>query len=147
MKNSINEPDPKQLHALTIARNLWGGQIVAWRELDNLILESCAMSLSQDDGVRASLVDDCLFLDEVLRRGGYSTCRFITIDGITEDQWLPYWNVLAEIGCPHERGDARLFAADIPPEVDIYKAYALLDAGEKAVDISCESNTTPREFL
>lgn len=92
----------------------------------------CAMGLSQDDVVRASLVDDCLFLDEVLRRGGHSTYRFITMDGITEDQWLPYWHVLEEIGCTYERGDAHLFAVDIPPHVDIYKAYALLDAGEKA---------------
>lgn len=91
-----------------------------------------AMGISHDDVVRASLVDDRLFLEGVQCRGGHSTYRFITMHGITEDQWLPYWHALEDIGCTYERGSSRLFAVDIPPDVDIYKAYALLDAGEKA---------------
>ena len=54
------------------------------------------------------------------------------MDGITEDQWGELLAALQEIGCTYERVGARLVAVDVPPETDIYKAYELLDAGEKA---------------
>lgn len=91
-----------------------------------------ALGLSHDDVVRASLADDVLVAQGVDRRGGHSTYRFITIDGITDEQWAPYWQPLEEIGCTYERGGARLFALDVPPETDINKVYELLDVGEKA---------------
>lgn len=91
-----------------------------------------AMAVSHKDIVRASLVDGSLIFDGTQGRGGHSTYRFITMDGITEDQWVPYWQPLQEIGCTYERGGARLYAVDVPPETDIYKTYALFDAGEKA---------------
>lgn len=90
------------------------------------------IGLSHDDVVRASLVDGSLFFQGIERRGGHSTYRFFIMDGITEDQWSPYWQPLEEIGCTYERGGSRLFAVDVPPETDIYRAYGLLDAGEKA---------------
>lgn len=91
-----------------------------------------AMGVSHEDVVRASLVDGSLLFDRTERRGGHSTYRFITMDGITEGQWVPYWQPLQEIGCMYERAGVRLFAVDVPPQTDIYKAYELLDAGEKA---------------
>lgn len=91
-----------------------------------------AMELSHDDVVYASLADDVLIAQTVEGRGGHSTYRFIVMDGITDEQWAPYWHLLEEIGCTYERGGARLFAVDVPPRTDIYKVYELLDAGEKA---------------
>jgi hypothetical protein len=54
------------------------------------------------------------------------------MDGIGDEQWIPYWQRLEELGCTYERGTARLFAVDVPSTADIHKAYELLDAGEKA---------------
>jgi hypothetical protein len=90
------------------------------------------MGVSHEDVVRASLVDGSLFFDRVERRSGHSTYRFVTMDGIMEDQWAPYWLPLEETGCTYERGGPRLFAVDVPPENDIYRTYELLEAGEKA---------------
>lgn len=91
-----------------------------------------AMGVSNEDVVRASLRDGDLFFKAVGRRGGHSTYRFFTMDGIADEQWLPYWQPLEDLGCTFERGTGRLFAVDVPPEVNIYKAYESLDAGEKA---------------
>lgn len=91
-----------------------------------------AMGVSHEDVVRADLENDTLYFREVLRRGGHSTYRFFLVDGISEDQWKPYWQPLEAIGCSYEQGTARLFAVDVPSGTDIYQTYALLDQGEKA---------------
>ncbi|MBV9301225.1 MAG: DUF4265 domain-containing protein [Acidobacteriaceae bacterium] len=91
-----------------------------------------AMGVSNEDIVRADLKNDNLFLQRVDTRGGHSTYRFFTMEGISDEQWIPYWEPLEKLGCTYERGTARLFAVDVPPQVDIYKAYELLDLGEKA---------------
>lgn len=91
-----------------------------------------AMGVSNEDIVRASLREGDLFFQGVERRGCHSTYRFFTMDGIGDEQWIPYWQPLEELGCTYERGTARLFAVDVPPTADIYKAYELLEAGEKA---------------
>ena len=54
----------------------------------------CAMGLSQDDVVRASLVDGCLFLDEVLRRGGALNLPF------HYHGWDHRGSVAALLACP-----------------------------------------------
>lgn len=91
-----------------------------------------AMGVSHEDIVRAELEGDALYFREVVRRGGHSTYRFFLMEGIEVDQWRPFWQPLEDIGCTYEQGTARLFAVDVPPEVDIYKMYALLDQGEQA---------------
>ncbi len=91
-----------------------------------------AMGLSHDDVVRASLRNDELFVEQVERHAGHSTYRLFTMEGITDEQWQPFWQHLEEIGCTYERATQRLFAVDVPPDTDIHKAYELLDSGEKA---------------
>lgn len=91
-----------------------------------------AMGLSFDDVVRATLVHGDLLFKSVERRSGHSTYRFFTIDEITDEQWLPFWKPLEELGCTYERGTERLFAVDVPTHVDVRRAYELLAAGEKA---------------
>jgi hypothetical protein len=91
-----------------------------------------AMGLSNEDVVRASLVDGVLFIVGVERRSGHSTYRFITMEGITDEKWAPYWQPLEEMGCTYEKGSAGLFAVDVSPQTNIYKVYEFLDAGEKA---------------
>ena len=91
-----------------------------------------AFGVSHEDVVRVELDDNILSFREVVRRGGHSTYRIFLLDGTTELQWKSYWQPLAEIGCTYEQGTVRLFAIDVPPDTNIYKAYALLDRGEKA---------------
>lgn len=90
------------------------------------------MGISYDDVVQAKDKDKDLWISGVHSRGGHSTYRFITLDGVLEEQWRPYWQPMADIECTYERATDRLFSVDIPPNVDIYNAYSLLDAGEKA---------------
>jgi Domain of unknown function (DUF4265) len=91
-----------------------------------------ALGVSCEDVVWAELDGDMLSFRGVVRRGGHSTYRFFLLGGITEPQWEPYWQPLEEIGCTYEQGIARFFAVDLPPEADLYKAYELLDRGERA---------------
>lgn len=76
--------------------------------------------------------EDRLFFELVEGRGGHSTYRLFVVGGIADDQWQPFWQPLEEIGCTFEQATPRLFAIDVPPETDIYKAHELLDFGEKA---------------
>ncbi len=91
-----------------------------------------AMGVSNDDVVRASLSEGVLFFQGVAHQGGHSTYRFFMMDGISDEQWIPYWQPLQDLGCTYERGTSRLLAVDIPAQVDIYKAYELMEDGEKA---------------
>jgi hypothetical protein len=91
-----------------------------------------AMGLSYGDIIRATLVNGDLVFMDVARRDGHSTYRFFIMDGITDEQWLPYWQPLEELGCTYEKGTQHLFGVDVPAHVDVNRAYELLDAGEKA---------------
>ena len=91
-----------------------------------------AKGINLDDVVRTVLVGEKLFLESIEQRSGHSTYRFFTMDGITDEQWMPYWKPLEELGCTFERGTTRLFSVDIPPDADIYRAYELLNMGEKS---------------
>ena len=91
-----------------------------------------AMGLSYEDVVRAALVGGDLLFKAVERRSGHSSYRCLTMTDIADEQWLPYWKPLEDLGCTYERGTARLFAVDVPARVDVRRAYELLEAGEKA---------------
>jgi len=38
---------------------------------------------------------------------------------------------MERLGCTYENANSRLLSIDVPPSVDIYKAYSLLELGEK----------------
>lgn len=61
-------------------------------------------------------------------RGGHSTYRIMhrSQDARVFEK---YWQPLEDLGCTYEEGE--VLAVDVPPNIDIYAVYALLDAGEQ----------------
>ena len=91
-----------------------------------------ANGLSCNDVIRATFKQRDLWFDSIRIGGGHSTYRFFVMDEVDEEKWKLYWEPLETIGCTYERATNRLFAVDVPPKVDIYHVYELLDLGEKA---------------
>ncbi|PYV32402.1 MAG: hypothetical protein DMG22_13400, partial [Acidobacteria bacterium] len=91
-----------------------------------------AEGFSYGDVVEARPVEGGFIVQRVARRGGHSTYVFLLSKEAAESHgWPKFWQPLEELGCRYEsRG--RLYAVDVPPEVDVHKAYQLLEAGEKA---------------
>lgn len=75
--------------------------------------------------------DGLLIFDGVISRGGHSTYRIIkSSEG--GNSFANYWVPLQQIGCTYEEGLNGLLSVDIPPEIDIFLAYELLERGENA---------------
>lgn len=90
------------------------------------------LGLSCGDIVRAiTSADGTLTFGEIQARGGHSTYRLLPGER-TPERFDRRWRALAGLGCRGERGPGRIFAVDVPPEVDIHATYALLEAGERA---------------
>lgn len=75
--------------------------------------------------------DGHIVFDGVDQQGGHSTYRVILNEGTTDDQFASAWEQLESLGASYERNTDRLIAVDIPPETDIYAAYAALESGEE----------------
>ena len=60
----------------------------------------------------------------------HSTYQLIVNDPAGHALCRRYWQPLEDLGCTFERADAKLIAIDVPPEVDVHRAYAFLEAGE-----------------
>ena len=88
--------------------------------------------MSVDDVVHVREQGDALFFDTVSLASGHSTYR-IMIDGDTKPDLLEeYWASMQKLGCSYESAEmnVQLLAVDVPPSVDIYAAYALMEKGE-----------------
>lgn len=115
------------------AERLWSEpverDIVALRNVPFL-----AYGFSFDDWVRVEEIDGDLVVREVVRSRGHSTYRIFLDDDVKPDSaaFAGQRSILEEIGCILERATARLFAIDIPPDTDIYRAYEVLEAGKAA---------------
>ncbi|WP_394840321.1 DUF4265 domain-containing protein [Pendulispora rubella] len=88
-----------------------------------------AFDVSFQDVVLAKFVGGTLTFVQVLRRGGHSTYRIIPRPGRSSEV-RQYWAALERQGCSYEEGPKGLLAVDVPPEVNIFEAYAALQAGE-----------------
>ena len=91
-----------------------------------------AYGVSYDDVVLAKPRRGQLVVQGVSQRGGHSTYRVILTPGTTHDKLEEAFKDLGSLGCTYERATDRLVAIDVPPESDIYRAYAALETGEKA---------------
>ena len=90
-----------------------------------------AYGVSYDDVVIAKPNKDGeLIVQGVPGRGGHSTYRVILNPDTTDQEFEGAWSKLAAIGSTYERATDQLIAIDIPPETDIYAAYAALESGE-----------------
>lgn len=83
-----------------------------------------------------NFVDDegLLYFHEVVKKNGHSTYRILQQTPVQRENFEANWRPLQELGCSYEskvdEGRA-LYSVDIPPEVNIRRAYDLLEQGEK----------------
>ena len=83
--------------------------------------------ISWGDVVDTKTKNGQLVVARVRRPAGHSTYRiFMTTGASFDSAWAP----LGELGCTYERATEHHFAVDVPPESDIYRVYALLEAGK-----------------
>jgi hypothetical protein len=52
-------------------------------------------------------------------------------ENVSWDEFEIAWEHLATLGCTYERATQRLISVDVPPTTDIYRAYDLLEDGER----------------
>jgi Domain of unknown function (DUF4265) len=88
--------------------------------------------VSYGDTVLAPQDDDGRVVQAVPQRGGHSTYRIFVSNTEALERFQEYWAPLAALGCTLERATERLLAVDVPPEVDIYRAYDALVSGATA---------------
>lgn len=98
-------------------------------EIDNIPFY--AYGVSDKDVVFAMMKDNELLFQNVVKNGGHSTYRIFQNEGVLAQVFDVYWKPLDKIGCGKEAGGDGFFAVDVPPETDIYQAYALLEKGEE----------------
>ncbi len=93
-----------------------------------------AYGISFADVVQANSIGDQLIIQDVAVRGGHSTYRAFLNAGVTIEHadFTNVWSRLQAIGASFEQASDRLLAVDIPPDTNIYDAYALLERGESA---------------
>lgn len=89
-----------------------------------------ARDVAVGDVVRAASADGGLVAVEVVRRGGHSTYRIITLDPtLGQEQFLERWRPLDALGCSFEGNGSGLFAIDVPACVNLERLRQLLDVG------------------
>jgi hypothetical protein len=73
-----------------------------------------------------------LLFEGVSLRGGHSTYRILSKQGLEEVAFRAPWERLQVLGCTYEQASPHLLSVDVPPHADIYAVYALLERGENA---------------
>ena len=91
-----------------------------------------AYGVSYDDTVTAAETDDGRVVQAVSERSGHSTYRIFVSNAETLQRFSDCWAPLERLGCTLERATERLFAVDVPREVDIHEAYEAMASGETA---------------
>lgn len=110
---------------------LWAKQ---WFREDNFQIRNVpfyAKGISLNDIIQTIQVGNVEYFKNVLQKSGHSTYRIFLEDKVTKDSFDQHWSSLENMGCSYEQATNRLYAIDIPPEVDIYKAYSLLEIGKQ----------------
>ena len=90
-----------------------------------------AKGVSHGDIVKANVEGDTLLFSEIVEKSKHSTYRIYLMPEISKERFKEVWNSLQVIGCTYEKADKNLYAVDVPPDTNIYKAYELLEKGEK----------------
>lgn len=87
--------------------------------------------MSFGDIVAAREHNERLVVAGVVEHSGHSTYRVFVTDTVKKSDFPRMWARLEAIGCTYERATDRLLAIDVPGAVDVYRAYAILEEGEK----------------
>lgn len=88
--------------------------------------------ISYADVIVTQLVNGEIRFRRVYKRGGHSTYRIFLVGEQSERHFEQAWEPLRKMGCLYERATDYLVAADVPPQTDIYEAYAELEKGQTA---------------
>ena len=109
------------------AEALWAERVGAGTvRLDNIPM--LIFGVSMGDVVSVTSSEDALMFAGVADRGGHSTYRVMledADDALTQDRFRE----IVTLGCAHERLTPRFIAIDVPPDVDVFKVYDLLERG------------------
>jgi uncharacterized protein DUF4265 len=106
-------------------------------EVDNI--PYFAKDLSLGDKILVDFNHGIPMFDAVVERGGHSTYR-IFVENATSKASNTL-DTLKAMGCGWEAleiSGGKLYALDIPPEVDIYDVYDILERGQREGIWSCE---------
>jgi len=93
-----------------------------------------AFGISFEDLFSAVPQEGELVFSKVISRGGHSTYRIKLSVGRDHAFFLKHWSGLEKLGCTYEGSSAslgRLYSIDIPPGVDVFEVYRLLEQGEQ----------------
>lgn len=129
---------------LTLDHNAWHGAASEgiWTKLVKQLADRTIVqvdnipfftkSLSLGDTISVVLGQNALILNSIIERGGHSTYRVFVQD--PDDEHSNLLETLRDMGCDWEKArfkGGELYAVDLPPQVDIYEVYAVLEKGQK----------------
>lgn len=87
--------------------------------------------VSYNDIVSVNVRENNLFFDSVVQRGGHSTFRvFFKISDPNPDFIKEQLQPFLDMGCSYEGDGKRLYAIDVPPEVNVEEIVQHLKVGE-----------------
>jgi hypothetical protein len=92
-----------------------------------------AFDISLGDFFLVEEIDREYFFSRVIRRGGHSTYRIKLPIGKEHGYFLEHWRTLEGLGCTYEGSsvnDRRLYSLDVPPEVDVFEVFKILEGKE-----------------
>jgi Domain of unknown function (DUF4265) len=95
--------------------------------LDNI--PYVAFGLSWNDIVLAPQVDGLPTFSRIVAQSGHSTYRLALRDDVPADEFPDLVAGLKDLGCTFERFSPRMMGVDVPPSVDIYAVYELIERG------------------
>lgn len=95
-------------------------------QIDSIPLMVFGVSLG--DTVEVVELDDLPLARGVVSRGGHSTYR-IMLDDPDDPQTSERLRALMTAGCGFEALTPRFIAIDVPPHVDVFRAYDMLEEG------------------
>jgi len=91
------------------------------------------VGISYRDVFFASEENGGLVFSGIKFRCGHSTYRIRLPAGRSHEFFLNHWVRLGKLGCTYEGSSAnaeRLYSIDVPPEVDVFEVYRLLEERE-----------------
>ncbi len=110
---------------------LWADPLLKENSFQVRNIPFYAKGISLDDVIETDEVDGSKYFKGILKKSGHSTYRIFLADKVTERQFESFWEPLEKIGCSYEKGFNRFYSIDVPNDTDIYKAFSLLEDGEK----------------
>ena len=132
MVKIVVQTDGGEWHGMTY-ETLWGSPINDMNfRIENAPLY--AYGISYHDIARCSRLDDGLYrFNFAVVKGGHSNYRLLLRKGKNPSDFLSRWDRLQRLGCVYEssKDPEDVFAIDVPPHVDVYAVFDVLDQGEK----------------